>query len=135
MNLSKGLTMKIFDFSNGVKGKQLGEITCGALGGWWLNGLRLDGKSVQIDRYQYHEKVWTKYGNKQIKPEDFGVQAICFCQVFTANNGEKVYKWSYICTKEWLDANVNWQYDVKANEENRKFAESEGRTYPSYPEN
>lgn len=111
--------MKVFDFTNGVKGQQIGETSLGALGGWWLDGKRVDGKSVQIDRYQYHEKAFKKFSGTEVKPEDFGVEAICFCQVFENNSG-KVYNWSYVCTKEWLNKNVDWKYDDKANQDNKQ---------------
>jgi hypothetical protein len=110
--------MKIFDFSTGKKGNFLAEATCGALGGWWLDGKRIDGNSVKIGGYQYHKSLHSRSG-KEITPESLGVEAICFCQVFE-NNGNKVYNWYYVCTKKWLDANVDWKWDNSANELNKK---------------
>lgn len=111
--------MKIFDFSNGVKGAYLGDTTWSGSGGWWLNGKRIEKNSVQIGRYTFCEFL---YGPKSEKvlPEKFNVQAICFCQAFKNNYGETVYEWYYTASKDWLDKNTKWKWDDKANQENKQ---------------
>ena len=111
-----GEYMKIFDFTNGIKGKQLDEIKWGGSGGLWKDGKRVSKESTQVNRYQYAEKLWSK-GGQEIKPENYGVEAICFCLAHQTNDGV-VYDWFYVPTKVCMETKIPYKWDNAANAAN-----------------
>lgn len=92
--------MKVFDFTSGVKGEELASIPIVAGTGSWFvekNGMRFKVElakprkpRVGEERWGWNNSAYTyseKTGQKPIRPEDFGVEAICFCM------GELFYEW------------------------------------------
>ena len=88
--------MKVFDFTNGKKGDLLGNIkSIGSMGGWFVEKnekvFRVElvnprnvkpvagGKSGVEWKWQNSAFNLIDGEDKPIKPEDFGVEAICFC--------------------------------------------------------
>ena len=102
--------MKVFDFTNGTKGAELGEIKrANALHGWLV---RKDDRVFQVslanapEGWDWHAgATWLRWvgGEPQedvaILPEDFGVQAICFCVGQMRHND--VWQWAVVGTQEW----------------------------------
>lgn len=96
--------MKVFDFTNGTKGAQLGEVKLASqLGGWIAvkNGQRY---KVELARQpgggEWAWRTFADNGFGDLKPETFGVEAICFC------TGEIVvpalgWQWTVLGTTEW----------------------------------
>lgn len=89
--------MKVFDFTNGTKGKHLGDIKrASSLGGW--NVMKC-GQLFRVELAQPHggpDERWAWHNSADylvdgefvdIRPEDFGVGAICFC------TGEWFHQW------------------------------------------
>lgn len=106
--------MKVFDFSTGTKGRELATIKCaGQLGGC----LTTDGDKTYRVRLANAQDGWTFHFNAsyymdgadvQILPENFGVEAICFCigEIFhTWHKGhpeaESAWEWVVIGTSGW----------------------------------
>ena len=100
--------MKVFNFTNGTKGELLAEIPLQNSSDGWL--VEKNGKvyRVQLANSNYE---WTKSathgvwengkftGEKEIRAEDFGVGAICFCWGKTSHDNK--WHWSVIGTPEW----------------------------------
>jgi len=117
--------MKIFNFSNGVKGEELANVkVANSLGGWLTekngaayrvelanpkNAPSAAGGDAGVD-WKWHSRA-TNYVDKQdaeITPEMFDTDAICFCmgEVYTAWNAghpeaESEWQWAVIGTAEW----------------------------------
>lgn len=90
--------MKVFDFSNGKKGKQVGEIAR------WTgsHGPGKVGGNFDIGRYDYTTEFFgTENGHeKTFTAKDFGVDAVCFCIGQMTHNDE--WSWSYCAPAEWI---------------------------------
>lgn len=121
--------MKVFDFTGGTKGKLLGETKKPtALGGWFVKKgdavfkvtltdaeslPAIAGKQEGI-QWKWHrdaEKwVGTNTDGERLPftPEEFGVEAICFCtgrwntfgQIGTSEE-EWTWEWAVIGTRDW----------------------------------
>ncbi len=116
--------MKVFDFTNGVQGDQVGEIKRpDAFGGWFV---RKGDKSYKIELTkppQAREPVlngehgvrWAWIADAAhtasngdlmpITPDQFGVDAICFCNGAWGNfsHGDQwaYWEWHVVGTNEW----------------------------------
>ena len=117
--------MKVFDFTNGTKGRLLDDITiANSTGGWFVekNGSMFkvelaDPKNVDPVaggkagiKWTWHTGATNLMENKDhaIKAEDFGVGAICFCTgefSVTWNIGhpeaETQWEWCVVGTNDW----------------------------------
>lgn len=102
--------MKIFDFTNGVKGRQLGSTKVMNSSAGWL--VSKDGKVYKIELKDpplgwswttgATWLLWKKGGETEdipIRPEDFGVEAICFC--WGQEQKSKIWNWYVIGTEAW----------------------------------
>ena len=94
--------MKVFDFTNGVKGRQVGEIgLVEATGGWFVRKGDKQFKVTLADAPEGWSWLNSAHNGKgEIKAEDFGVEAICFCA------GEMIaphqeWMWHVIGTQDW----------------------------------
>ena len=104
--------MKIFDFTNGVKGEQIGFVPrANSTGSHFVekNGqtykVELNGNHGKSnEKWSWHTEA-TYYENGsdvQINPADFGVGAVCFCfGEFTADRDSYEWWWSVVGTAEW----------------------------------
>ncbi len=84
--------MKIFDFSNGIKGKLLDNKkidSCGSNGGF----------KFDFGRYEYHQSCGI--GNSDIKPSDYGVKAICFCLGEMKIGIDTFWYWNCVGSIDW----------------------------------
>ena len=110
--------MKVFDFTNGTKGKQLGEVGIVSYASGCLvdkNGETFKVELKQIhggkdDRWAWHRNAGHTVNGKDvdIRPEDFGVEAVCFCtgeffHQWHAGHpeAESHWCWNVIGTTEW----------------------------------
>lgn len=114
--------MKVFDFTDGVKGDLLGNISLVvATGGWNVEKagstykVRLANPADVQAPSDYASVKWTWHsdaahnvGGKEtpIKPEDFGVGAVCFCagefNVYGSGaDAEWCWEWNVIGTTAW----------------------------------
>ena len=118
--------MKVFDFTNGKRGDQVGNVHCTGGGGWIVvkNGVKFKvelandrfrapvaGKGFDEDRAG-QSWAWTNQAfdkdDKLITPDQFGVEAICFClgrfnvfgQIGT-DEEEWSWEWFVIGTADW----------------------------------
>ena len=118
--------MKVFDFTNGKRGDQVGNVLCTGGGGWMVvkNGVKFKvelandrfrapvaGKGFDEDRAG-QSWAWTNQAfykdDKLITPDQFGVEAICFClgrfnvfgQIGT-DEEEWSWEWFVIGTADW----------------------------------
>jgi hypothetical protein len=109
--------MKVFDFTSGSKGALLGEVPRVQATGGWL--VAKNDKVYKVD-FTAEGKPRTKGANFQwtcaasyaerddndqrtgkmvsIRPEDFGVGAICFCR---GQSRDGTWDWFVIGTDEW----------------------------------
>jgi len=108
--------MKIFDFSNGKKGELLGAVQrCDQTGGWLV---KKGDKTFKVTLTKTHgpsNEEWTWQTDAarfdhdsgtlvSIKPEDFGVGAICFCfgeMRFGSQDNNGIWAWHVVGTQEW----------------------------------
>lgn len=110
--------MKIFDYSCARRGKQIGEAPRAAAMSGFL--VRKDQKvyRVELTSQGNADEEWTWHGSASfnerdangqitgemidIKPEDYGAEAICFCtgQWRTGDQAGK-WVWTVIGTTEW----------------------------------
>ena len=111
--------MKVFDFTDGVKGKFLANIDrCNSTGSWTAEK---NGKLFKVtlakshgsktDDWSWHNSAtfrnFKNHTDVNILPEDFGVEAICFCKGFFLENvgieGEEQQRWQWtvIGTNDW----------------------------------
>ena len=117
--------MKVFDFTNGKKGDLLGEIKVANWHGGWF--VEKNGKVFRVElvnprnvkpvaggksgvKWTWHSEAtnFIEGKLKSIKPEDFGVGAICFCDAeyhvkwYVGHpECESEWQWSVIGTTEW----------------------------------
>ena len=117
--------MKLFDFTSGKKGREIAEIkVANSLGGWYVEK---NGKSYKVElannpahadeTWSWHSRA-TYYdamtgaqyagGDVPILPEDFGVDAICFCtgEIFHTwypghPDAESSWEWAVIGSADW----------------------------------
>lgn len=106
--------MKIFDYTNGNKGKLVGETKIASALGSSLaekNGVtykikmaRPENVTGAEENWEWHEgaSFWSNGQLVDITPEQFGVEAICFC------TGEWFYQWH----AGHPDAKSHWQWTV-----------------------
>lgn len=104
--------MKVFDFTNGTKGELLGNIKITEYAGGSL--VEKDGNTFMVqlagahggedDRWSWHKNAGHTVEGKRVdlRPEDFGVDAICFC------TGEFFHQWH----AGHPDAESHWAWDV-----------------------
>lgn len=99
--------MKIFDFTNGKKGELLANIAYAhALDGWLARKgdrvfkVSLAKKAPRGSTWEWHSGAETK-GGTRIRPETFGVEAICFCTGAARMNAVEVWRWHVIGTDDW----------------------------------
>ncbi len=100
--------MKVYDFTNGVKGKEVGFCRiAGSLHGWFA---AKNGRIYKITLAQDREGwAWcegaayrTNGPDQAILPETFGVQAICFSTGETISGLDKgVWNWHVVGTADW----------------------------------
>jgi hypothetical protein len=99
------MAMKVFDFTNGKKGELLGEVRRTAYQSGWL--VRKGNKVFKVELanaprgwswqsgagrgFVGHPDHW------ELKPEDFGVSAICF----SVGEWSGVWQWTVLGTEEW----------------------------------
>jgi hypothetical protein len=104
--------MKVFDFTNGVKGEQVGVIPrANSTGGWLVekNGqtyrVELNGDyGASNQKWTWHtDATYLENGSEiQINPTDFGVEAVCFCfGEFAVDRDNYEWWWSVVGTTEW----------------------------------
>jgi len=116
--------MKVFDFTNGEKGKFLAEVKITDFSDGWF--VRKENKVYRVELTNPKNKISTgeeeKSGinwawasgagwadtEKLIRPEDFGVEAICFCTGNTYHmwheghsEARATWEWNVIGTKNW----------------------------------
>lgn len=110
--------MKVFDFTNGTKGELLADIKRAQYTGGWL--VSKDGSVFKVelsgshggpdDRWSWVSKAGHTVGGKDvdIRPEDFGVEAVCFCtgeffHLWHAGHpeAESHWCWHVVGTAEW----------------------------------
>lgn len=104
--------MKIFDFTNGVKGEQIGSVPRADSTGSWF--VEKNGQTYKVELAKNHNKSnekWTWHNDAtylengsshSIKPTDFGVEAICFCfGEFTADHDSYEWWWCVLGTADW----------------------------------
>ena len=118
--------MKVFDFTDGVRGDHIGNVHCTGGGGWIVDkgGVKfkvsltddkfraaVPGKGFDEDRAG-EQWAWTNQAfdkdEELITPEQFGVEAICFClgrfNVFgEIGTDEEQWSWEWfvIGTRDW----------------------------------
>ena len=98
--------MKVFNFTNGRKGEELANVKlAGQLGGWIQvhNGQRY---KVELTRKpgggNWMWRTFADNGFDDLKPETFGVEAICFCiGELKAGQGDAEWEWTVLGTTEW----------------------------------
>jgi hypothetical protein len=110
--------MKVFNFTNGTKGELLGEIKLAGWTGGWLVGK--GGKTYKVELAHKRggsseDWAWVSaagYSAKgedvAIRPEDFGVEAVCFCigevyHTWHAGHPEaqSAWEWKVVGTADW----------------------------------
>lgn len=99
--------MKIFDFSNAVRGDQIAEVhhINGHGTGWHpLDKTPVAGEFWEIRDYMYCGHLLDSYHGDDTwyipatLLKQFGVEAICFC---TGEAPEGGWEWRFMCTKAW----------------------------------
>ena len=100
--------MKIFDFTNGIKGEQLGEIQLpSSLGATLSDGD--DWIHITISGCRFHNSARIElpdWSEKPILPTDYNVQAVCFCTgKFDTGLDKGKWDWNFLATPEWLTRN------------------------------
>ena len=103
--------MKIFNYTNGKKGELLAEVSVAQeLGSWIVKKGATFKVSLIKPVVSGEEWLWRNSANngEAIKPENFGVDAICFCigKIDTLwHKGhpchQSVWSWSVIGTPAW----------------------------------
>lgn len=100
--------MKIFDFSAGRKGEELGSIKRANSQGGFI--VEKDGRTYRIELanapegWGWHDgATWLRWDDGepvedvQITPGEFGVEAICF----STGEYHGVWQWTVLGTREW----------------------------------
>lgn len=99
--------MKIFDYTDGKKGKLLANTgIANSMDGWLVRKgdkvfrVKLAKKSPRGTSWEWQSGAQFRNG-KEIRPEDFGVEAICFCTGEAKFSGVTCWMWHVIGTQEW----------------------------------
>lgn len=107
--------MKVFDFTNGTKGKLLANVKVTGYARGWLER-SVSGKVYQITvtggySVEGVQVEWTSGAgyteyetgaDHPYKPEDFGVEAITYCTgQFSTGLDKGTWHWEVIGTQEW----------------------------------
>lgn len=100
--------MKIFDFTDGRKGKLLDASAayCHRTGGWLVKKgdttyrVKLADRGKRGTDWSWHTDAGDRNDNP-ISPETYGVGAICFCTGEFAMSGSTVWQWHVIGTTDW----------------------------------
>jgi len=98
--------MKIFDFTEGKKGKRLGHQAMDFVGGWILTMANDIKVQVSMNRYDFADKFGKPHEEDQLTTmenvvEKFGVEAVCFCCGKDEYQG--TWEWRFLATREWLN--------------------------------
>lgn len=105
--------MKIFDYSKGRKGSQVGEAPYSSYKEGWLQreGLKVYRIKLSTDTPGWEWHSGASYNDRidgeltgetiAILPEAYQREAICFCTGQTQH--DKVWQWTVICTDEWKE--------------------------------
>lgn len=100
--------MKIFDFTEGRKGAELGFTrVANATGGWLVRKADSVYKielAAQPEGWEWATGASWLRGSKDegILPESYGVGAICFCiGEMNVGNGKNVWRWFVVGTNDW----------------------------------
>jgi hypothetical protein len=99
--------MKVFDYTDGKRGNLLKEIKLANSSDGWL--VKKDQKVYKVELSKKDGCEWAKGAtyyedgkNIKILPENFGVEAVCFCLGKWSCGIEKgSWKWIVIGSKEW----------------------------------
>lgn len=118
--------MKVFDFTNGVRGDHIGNVHCTGGGGWVVekDGIKfqialadnkfrapVSGKGFDEDRagesWAWNNQAFDE-NDELITPDQFGVEAICFCvgrfnsfgEIGT-DEEEWTWEWFVIGSRDW----------------------------------
>ena len=106
--------MQVFDFTDGVQGKKLADIRVAqGLHGW--SAVSHTGKVYKVELvdapqgWAWHSGADHGFGPEdEITPEQFGVEAICFCigkmyTLWRPGHPEAEYEWTWavLGTTEW----------------------------------
>ena len=107
--------MKVFDFTDGKKGEQLGSIRYEG-GNTAITGK--DGNSYTVTvagRFNLCGSLY-RFGPQmnavEVKAADYGVEAICFCEHYISGEREDVFEWN--CLVDDLDTARTWIQSGKA---------------------
>jgi hypothetical protein len=104
--------MKVFDFTSGRKGELVGNIKrAGAMHGCLVSK---NGKTFRVELanrpagWEWHTgATWLRYEKGEpvedmpIRPEDFGVEAICFSTGAFKIDGQEQWQWTVLGTTDW----------------------------------
>lgn len=98
--------MKVFDFTNGQKGKLLGEARRPS---WMLGWLTSKGFVVKLAKKNALGITfglgagWTE-GSQSVylNPREYGVEAICFCVGEWTCGEDTAWEWRAIGTRAWV---------------------------------
>ena len=98
--------MKVFDYTNGRKGDLLGEVKRVT----YCEGHPFhDGKFMTIGGKQVPQTEWSMhtgagYRDTPLTPEQFGVEAICFCTgQISSGRDSGTWIWEVVGTSAWID--------------------------------
>lgn len=107
--------MQVFDFTNGTKGRHIGDVT---ISGVDCRVKLANGETCFVDqgRYKFCEfmSYWVGNPNKDADAcEHFftrenikltcGVEAICFCWVTGKNTPNPDFEWFVVASRGWLN--------------------------------
>lgn len=96
--------MKVFDFTNGVKGKLLSEVHRPSYATGCLRDDKFYSNKNKSITFMFGAGSTFKGVDTPLNPKDFGVEAICYCtgQWNSGEGGAQVWEWDSIGTEEWL---------------------------------
>jgi len=112
--------MKIFDYTEGCKGSEIGERRLIS----WTSAREHHGRYLQLKVNRPSTEEWefpSEAGpggkgadGKEITytPDDFGVEAICFCTGLLRCGTDEAWHWTVIGTDAWVEKAVKngWLY-------------------------
>lgn len=100
--------MKVFDYSNGVKGKEIGYSAApDSMSGCKRGNEYFIPKDKRFEFYfRASYRAHGSCNTTEIHPEAFGVQAICFCTGKQLIGTDGHWNWAIMGTDEWLDRAV-----------------------------
>ena len=95
--------MKIFDFTGGHKGELLANVPIVQSTGCtrMVKGTTDKYAPFKVSGMEFNESAHN-FVEHEYKPEDFGVQAICYCLGKFDGIG---WWWCFLATTEWLTTN------------------------------